>query len=110
MPTIKGSREAKTTGATAALAVLPPPIGARRTITTLRVNNTDTTAKNVAIRKKKGIKLTVQASDAALAVSGTLTATDIVLSEQDETVEVILGGAVTTRELDISASFEDETQ
>lgn len=109
MATIKGSQESRTTNTVAIKCVDAPVVGTKRHVTSLRVNNRDSGSINVRVEKKVGSEVFVVSSDAALAVAGTHTATDVVLSDQDSTLQVVLGGTPTT-EGDITASFEDITQ
>ena len=109
MPSTFGSRITETNGNTAVTAIFAPGVGVVRKGSTIRVNNRETASTiNVIIRIKSGIEIRVVASDVALAVAGTLTATDVTLSTEDESLEVILSASPTI-EADITSSFEDVT-
>lgn len=100
--------KAVTSGTTAVTLVPAPPANVRRIVVTATLNNRDTVVADSRIQILDGATTTVVASDAALAVGGSITARTIALSAIDELLQIDLGAAVTTTELDGSATYYDE--
>ncbi len=88
--------------------VAAPASGVRRIVLIARLNNRDTAAVDARIQHAKGVTDRVVASNAALPVGDTVVARNVVLDANDESLEIILGAAVATNQLDGTATYYDE--
>ncbi len=100
--------KAVSSGATAATLVPAPPANVRRIVVVATLNNRDTVNADARIQILDGATTTVVSSDAALIPGASISARTIVLSATDEVLQIDLGAAVTTTELDASATYYDE--
>lgn len=100
--------EAATNGTTPVTLVAAPPANVRRVVVVARLNNRDTATIDARIQHAKGATDRVVASHAALPVGDSISAKTIVLDATDESLEIVLGAAPTTNQLDGVASYYDE--
>ncbi len=107
MPNLVGE-EAITNNTTPVTLVTAPGTGIRRVVVIARLNNRDTAPIDAIIQHANGVTDRVLASDATLAVGGTVIARTIVLDSTSESVEIVLGASVTTNQLHGTAVYYDE--
>lgn len=107
-----GGSEGTSNGTTDVTVVAAPGASEQRIVRTVAVHNTDTVAATVTIKKAKGGSEYIIAKD-TLAVGETLffggTGESIILDATDETVEIVLAGAVTTNQLDYTAAYATQS-
>lgn len=103
-----GSQEAQSNDTTDTTVVAAPAASTQRIISSIKVHNTDTAVATITIKKAKGASEWLLHTETALAVSGNFEVRDIVLDATDETVEVVLSGAVTTNQLDVVSTYADK--
>lgn len=104
-----GGTNLPTNGTTAITIVASPATGAKREVTSVKVNNRDDATAHVRISILDSATTTVVASDTALAIGATLKASNIVLDSTTKSVQVVLNAAVNSTELDASSSFVEIT-
>lgn len=103
-----GSQEAQSNDTTDTTIVAAPAASAQRIISSIKVHNTDTAVATITIKKAKGASQWLIHTEASLAVNGSFEVKDIVLDATDETMEIVLGGAVTTNQLDVVSTYVDK--
>lgn len=104
-----GSEETTSNGTTDATIVSAPAANTQRIISSIKVHNTDTAVATVTIKKAKGASEWVIHTETSLAVNGAFEIRDLVLDATDETMEIVLNGAITTNELDVVSTYADKT-
>lgn len=103
----KGS-EGTTNGVTAVTVVPAPTAGVRRIVTSLYILNVDTANIALTVRKNKNGSF-YRYSDAFAMTPGQLwlLPQTVVLDAADESLEILLGGAVAANEPEFNASYGD---
>lgn len=110
------SSEVVTNGTT--LVVVVPAIAfpvKERAIRLITIHNNDTAVADITVRKDKNGTKYILHRDKTLAVDGNLELPRnadafYILDAGDESIEVVLGGAVTANELDVTAHWADEEE
>lgn len=108
-PHIGQSTVAVTTGATPVTVLAAPVLYQTRRLAYLSVFNADTVVQDVTLQLNDDSTIRRIKKQAALAVGASFEFDKpIMLDTVDKTLEIVLGGAVTTNELEINVSFRDE--
>ncbi len=102
-----GANDGTTNGATPVEMVPAPGAGVKRVIKRLTIHNNDTVAADVMIQYKHATDARIVDRDTALAANASRQVRDFVLDDTDKSIEIVLGGAVTTNELDWTVYWAD---
>lgn len=103
-----GSQEAQSNDTTDTTVVAAPAASTQRLISSIKVHNTDTAVATVTIKKAKAASEWPVHTETALAVNGNFEVRDLVLDATDETIEIVLSGAVSTNQLNVVSTYADK--
>jgi hypothetical protein len=103
-----GQQSGQSNGATE-VEICSGPSSGQRIVKTVNIYNADTVSATVTVNFEDGATERILAKETVPAGSTMLITSPIVLAASDETLEMILDGAVTTNELDFYVAYADIT-